>query len=111
MSDTTLIAIIIASGVGVLALIVLVLSFTLTPERAESLGVVFQGLSTLIQGVRGKGGGGGEEVARASNAQGNPAAKPVAKTPVPTVEAPQNEGEAQRVTSRVPTELMENLKL
>ena len=110
MSDTTLIAIIIASGVGVLALIVLVLSFTLTPERAESLGVVFQGLSTLIQGVRGKGGG-GEEVARASNAQGNPAAKPVAKTPVPTVEAPQNEGEAQRVTSRVPTELMENLKL
>ena len=54
MGQTTLVVIIIGSLVGFALVVILILSFTLTPERAEALGTVFSGLTRLVQGIRGK---------------------------------------------------------
>lgn len=63
MGQTTLVVIIVGSLVGFALLVLLILSLTLTPERAEALGTVFSGLTRLVQGIRGKkdGEGGGEK--------------------------------------------------
>ena len=54
MGQTTLVVIIVGSLVGFALLVILILAFTLTPERAEALGTVFSGLTRLVQGIRGK---------------------------------------------------------
>jgi len=63
MGQTTLVVIIVGGLVGLALVVILILSFTLTPERAEALGTVFSGLTRLVQGIRGKKGGedGGEK--------------------------------------------------
>ena len=54
MGQTTLVVIIIGSIVGFALIVILILAFTLTPERAQALGTVFSGLTRLVQGIRGK---------------------------------------------------------
>ena len=54
MGQTTLVVIIVGGLVGFALVVILILSFTLTPERAEALGTVFSGLTRLVQGIRGK---------------------------------------------------------
>ena len=49
----TIIAITAASGaVGLLLTVIVVLAFTLTPERARSLGTVFSSIAQLVRGNR-----------------------------------------------------------
>ena len=54
LSDTLLIVIIVGSIVAVVAVFILILACVLTPERAASLGVVFESLSKVFRGLRGK---------------------------------------------------------
>ena len=53
-TDTVFITIVAGSVVVFLVLVVVGLSFVLTPERAANLGVVFSGLAAIINTVRGK---------------------------------------------------------
>lgn len=54
MGQTTLVIIVIGSLVGFAILVVLILSVTLTPERAQALGTVFSSLTRLVRGIRGE---------------------------------------------------------
>ena len=79
-----MITIVVAAAVGAVGLLVLVLTFTITPERAESTAVVLGKLLELVQGMRGKAEKTTvvyEPARRAVNAEAHPAAKPVVALP------------------------------
>lgn len=58
LNDLQLAMFIAGVSVAGILVVVIILGLTLTPERAASLGTVFQGLTSLVRSIRGGGSGG-----------------------------------------------------